>query len=172
MRWSDCILQRVEDEEVEKTQATFHRKPQPYGSMGRATDLHSGGRGFESSWWTDFFFLSKINTFVYTFFFFNSALITLLLGITSMYQNRTWAKLNARLLGTRICWLLIDSCFRSFITARWRHWCGGKTVNSCCTFLLKPRRQTLVNHLSCGFSPTLSQTFFFRFWTFLKHIFF
>ena len=34
----------------------FHRKPQPYGSIGSATDSHSGGRGFESSWWTDFFF--------------------------------------------------------------------------------------------------------------------
>ena len=78
--------------------------------------------------WTDFFW--KINTFAYTFFL-NSALITLLFGITSTHRNGTWAKLNARLLGTRICWLLIDSCFRLFITARWRHWCRGKAVNSC-----------------------------------------
>ena len=68
-------------------------------------------------------------------------------------------------------WLLIDSCFGSFITVRWRHWCRGKTVNSCCTFLSKPRWQTLVNHFSCGFNPTLSKTFFFSFWTFLKHVF-
>ena len=61
MRWSACVLQRVEDEEVEKTRATFHRKPQPCSSMGRAADLHSGGRRFESSWWTPFFF-SKINS--------------------------------------------------------------------------------------------------------------
>jgi len=31
-------------------------------------------------------------------------------------------KLNARHLGTWICWLLIDSCFHSFITACWKHW--------------------------------------------------
>ena len=48
---SECSDQiAFEDEEMEKTQAIFHRKPQPYGSMGRATDLHSGGRRFESSW--------------------------------------------------------------------------------------------------------------------------
>jgi len=35
-------LQWVEDEEVEKTQAKFHQKPQPYNSMGRTVDLHSG----------------------------------------------------------------------------------------------------------------------------------
>ena len=87
-------------------------------------------------------------------------MITLLLGITSTHRNGTWAKLNARLLGTRICWLLIDSCFHSFITLHWRHWCREKTVNSCCAFLPKPLRQTVVNHLSCGFNPNLSQTFF------------
>jgi len=71
-------------------------------------------------------------------------LITLLLSIPSTHRNETWAKLNARHLGTRICWLLINSYFCSFITARWRHWCKGKTVNSCCTFLSKPHRQTVV----------------------------
>ena len=111
-----------------KNSSNIPLKPQPYSSMGRAADLHSGGRRFESSWWTDFFW--KINTFAYTFFL-NSALITLLLGITSTHRNGTWAKLNARHLGTRICWLLIDSCFGSFITARWRLWCRGKTGNSC-----------------------------------------
>ena len=50
MRWPVGVLQRVKGDEVEKIRATFHRKPQPYSSMGRATDLHSGGRGFESSW--------------------------------------------------------------------------------------------------------------------------
>jgi len=53
--------------------------------------------------------------------------------------------------------------------ARWRHWCREKTVNSCCTFLSKPRRQTVDNHLSCGFNSSLSQTYF---WTILEHIFF
>jgi len=90
--------------------------------------------------------------------FLKSALIALLLGIPSTHRNRTWAKLNARHLGTRLWWLLIDSCIYLFITVRWRHWCREKTVNSCCTFLSKPRRQTVVNHLSCGFNPT---TFFF-----------
>jgi len=50
MRWQACILQRVEGNEVEKTQATFHQKPQPYSSMGKAADLHSGGHGFKSYW--------------------------------------------------------------------------------------------------------------------------
>jgi len=165
MRWSGCVLQQVEDEEVEKTRATFHRKPQPCGSMGRATEEVAGLNPAGEQ-----IFFSKINTFAYTFFLI-SALMTLLLGITSTHRNRTWAKLNAHLLGTRICWLLIDSYFGSFIAARWRHWCRGRTVNSCRTFLSKPHRQTLVNHLNCGFNPTLSQTFFFSFWTFLKHVF-
>ena len=56
MQWSACVLRLLEDEEVEKTQATFYLKPQPYSLMGKATDLHSGGRGLESRWWTDFFF--------------------------------------------------------------------------------------------------------------------
>ena len=132
--------------------------------MGRAPDLHSGGRGFESSWWTDFF---RKSILLRTHFL-NSALITLLLGITSTHRYGNWAILNTRLLGTRICWLLIDSCFCSFITVRWRHWCRGKTVNSCCTFLSKSRRQTVVNHLSSHPKPN----FFFGFWTFLKHFFF
>jgi len=38
-----AFCSRLKTEEVEKTRATFHRKPQPYGSMGRATDVHSGG---------------------------------------------------------------------------------------------------------------------------------
>ena len=114
MQWSDCILQQVEDEEVEKTRATFHRKPQPYSSMGRAADLHSGGRGFESSWWTLFFL--KINTFCMHIFK-SPALIALLLGIPSMHQ---WAKLNTRYLGTRLViangYLLLFICsfVRSF----------------------------------------------------------
>ena len=114
-----------------------------------------------------FFFFPKINTFCMPVFF------PLLFSFPSMHRNGTWAKLNARHLGTQIWWLLNDSFFHSFITARWRYWCREKTVNSCYTFLSKPRRQTVVNHLSCGFNPTLSQTFFFSsFWTFLKHVFF
>jgi len=74
-----------------------------------------------------------------------------------MHRNETWAKLNACHLGTRLWWLLNDSCFHLFITAPWRHWCREKTVNR---FLSKPPRQTVVNHLRCGFNPTRSQTFF------------
>jgi len=77
-------------------------KPQPHGSMGRATDLHSGGRKFEFSRWTEFFL--KINIFCIHVL----ALITLLLGIPSMHWNGTWAKLNACHLGTRICWWLMN----------------------------------------------------------------
>ena len=48
-----------------RSQATFHWKPQyTYSSMGSATDLHSGGREFESSWWTDFF--SQKSYFLHT----------------------------------------------------------------------------------------------------------
>jgi len=97
---------------------------------------------------------------LHTHFFLNSALITLLLDIPSTHGNGTRAKLSARNLGTRICWLLIDRYFCSFIIAHWRHWCRGKTVNSCCTFLSKPRRQTMVNHLSCGYNPHPKPNFF------------
>ena len=152
MRWSACILQPLEDEEVEKTRATFHRKPQPYGSIGSATDLHSGGRGFESRWWTDFFFeYQYFCKHVFLEFYYSillqlysvqhwrsaatcaaaySILTTLLLRIPSTHRSGTWAKLNAHNLGTRICWLLTDSCFGSFITAHWSQWCRGKTGNT------------------------------------------
>jgi len=70
-------------------------------------------------------------------------------------------KLNPRLLGTRIWWLLIDSCFGSFITARWRHWCRGRTGNTCYFLWCIPGRQTVVNQLSCGFNPRLSLFFSF-----------
>ena len=160
MRWSDCVLQQVEDEELEKTRATFHQKPQPYGSMVRATDLRSW---VQIQLLTRFFF-SKINTFCIQVFK-SPALIALLLGISSTHRNRTWAKLNARHLGTQLWCLLMDICFCSFFTVRWKHRCREKTKNSCNTFLSKPRRQTVVNQLSCGFNPSLSQN------QFLDHFF-
>jgi len=159
MWWSTCVLQRLEDKEVEKTRATFHRKPQPYSPMGRAADLHSGGHGFEFSWCTLFFL--KINTF-WIHFFKSPALIALLLGTPSMHQNKTWAKLNACHLETRL-WLMgyLRSFFTaSFFTACWRHRCREKTKYSCGTFLSKPHRKTVVNQLSCRFNHSLSQTFF------------
>jgi len=93
--------------------------------MGSATDLHSGGHGFESTWWTEFF--SQKWYFLHACFL----TISLLLGIPSTHQNRTWAKLSARHLGTWICWLLMDICFSSSFTACWRHWCREKMGNSC-----------------------------------------
>jgi len=171
MRWSDCVLQQVEGEELDRTQATFHRKPQPYGSMGRASDLHSGGRGFRIQLVNRFFFYLKINTFCIHAFK-NSVLMTLLLGIPNTHRNGTWAKLNVRHLGTRLWLLLIYSCFCSFFTACWRHWCRGKTGNSCyLLWYINPRRQTVVNQLSCGFNPCLNPTFF-QFLDLLEHIFF
>ena len=55
-------MQQVEDEEVEKTRATFHQKPQLYGSMGRATDLHSGSNPAGEQ-----IFFQKSVLFAYTF---------------------------------------------------------------------------------------------------------
>ena len=139
MRWSACILHWVEDKEVEKTRATFHRKAQHIPSK------------------------TKIILFTQTIFW-NSALIALLLGIPHMHRNGTWAKLNTRHLGTRIFWLLMDIYFCSFFIAHWRHWWREKTGNgcvmSCVKFLSKPRRQTVVNQVSCGFNPHLNRTFF------------
>jgi len=111
MQWSACFLQPLEDEEMEKTRATFHRKPQPYSLMGSATDLHSGGHGFESSWRTDFFF--KNQYFLHTNFF-NSALIPLLLGIPSTHWNRTWSG-NSNMLRLPLVGDVLDHvlCFMS-----------------------------------------------------------
>ena len=36
----------------------------------------------------------------------------------------------------------------------------------CGTFLAKPRRQTVINQLSCWFNPCSSETFFFQFMDF------
>ena len=84
----------------------------------------------------------------------------LLLGIPSMHWNGTWEKLNASHLGTRLWWLLMDIFFCWFFTARWRYWCKEKTGNRCGTFLSKPRRQTVVNQLSCGLNPSQNQTYY------------
>ena len=138
--------------------------------MGSSTDLHLGGPGFESSWWTDFFF--KYHYFLPTRFFSTSTLIALLLGIPSMHRNGTWVKLNAHHLETQLWWLLMDIYFHSFFTVRWRHWSSQKIGNSCGTFLSKPRRQTVINQLSCGLNPSPSQTFFSVSWSFYSMFFF
>jgi len=72
-------------------------------------------------------FFLNINTFASTFFriqFWQDCYF-------AFQAHGTWAKLNACNLGTRICWLLIDSCFGSFITVCWKHWCEGKLGNTC-----------------------------------------
>ena len=47
---------RVEDEEeIEKLKQHSIKTYSSNSSMGRATDLHSGGHGFKSSWKTVFF---------------------------------------------------------------------------------------------------------------------
>ena len=58
------------------------------GSMGRATELHSGSQWFRSSWWVVFFF--NITLFSYMYMFFFSAFIPRLLGIPSMH----WSKIK------------------------------------------------------------------------------
>jgi len=78
---------------------------------------------------TDFFFFENQYFLETRFFFkfnFDSAVIW-------HSKHGTWAKLNARHLGTRICWLLIDSCFFSFFTVHWRHWYWTAVVHSCQT---------------------------------------
>jgi len=103
MQWSDSVLQRVEDEEVEKTRATFHRN---YSHMAQWVEQLTCIQEVTDS-----------NPASEQIFFRKLALIALLLGIPSMHQNGIWVKLNARHLGMRICWLQIDSCFHLFITA-------------------------------------------------------
>ena len=123
-----------------------------YGSIVRATELHSGDCRFESRCWTDFF-SSKISTF-YIHVFLKFSFDNTVPWHSKHASKQDLSEIKCTSSGN---WLLNDSCFHSFITARWRHWCREKkTVNSCCTFLSKPPRWTLGNYLSCGFNPTLS----------------
>ena len=103
MQWSACILQWVEDEEVEKNQATFHQKPQPYSSMDRAADCIQEVAGSNPA------------------SFLKSSLIALLLCIPSMHRKGIWTKLNARHLGTRLWWLLMDiQCVKGTVERKQR----------------------------------------------------
>ena len=108
------------------------------------------------------FFLKSV-LFAYTFF--KVSFDSTVTWHSKLALKRDLSKLNTCHLGTWLWWLPIDICFCLFFTARWRYWCREKTGNSCGAFLSKPRRQTVVNQLSCGFNPSLNQTFF-RFWTF------
>ena len=83
MRGTDCILQWVEDEEVEKTQATFienHRHMAQWVEQLTCIQKVAGSN-------KQIFFRKSI--LLRTRFFLNSALITLLLGIPSTHRNRT-----------------------------------------------------------------------------------
>ena len=105
---------------------------------------------------------------VNTFFFEKQYL---LLGTPRMHRSGTWAKLNARHLGIQICWLLMEICFCSSFTARWRHWCRGKTGNSChCSVV-----HSCQNHVdkNSGYqlsNPCLSLTSGSRFFLFFSFI--
>ena len=148
MQWSDCGLK------TKKWRKLKQHSIENYSCMAQwveqltcIQEVVSLNPAYEQ-----IFFL-KISTFCIHVFFLNSALITLLLGIPSMHWNGTGAKLNTPHLGTWLWWLLIDSCFHSFITARWSHCCREKTVNNCCTFLPKPLRQTMVTTSAVGSIP-------------------
>ena len=124
MRWSACVLQPLEDEEVEETRATFHQKPQPFSSMGSATNLHSGGRGFESRWWTNFFeYQYFLQTRFLEFSFDNTVTLH-----SKHASKRDLSEIKCTSYGN-LNMLII--CFCSSFTVRWRHWCRGKTENAC-----------------------------------------
>ena len=106
-------------------------------------------------------FFPKINTFCMHIFLMSSFDSSF-----AWHSNALKWDLSELKQGIRLWWLLMDICFHLFFTAHWRHRCREETKNSCGTFLSKPRRQTVVNQLSCGFNPSLSQTFF-SFCTFL-----
>jgi len=93
-----------------------------YSPVNRAADLHSGGRGFKSSWWTVFFF--KDQYFLHTCFLKSSFDST----VTWHIKNGIWAKSNTSHLRTRICWLLNDSCFGRSLQ---QHVEGTGVGNSC-----------------------------------------
>ena len=103
-------------------------------SIGRMTDLHSGGRWVWVQVVHSFFFW-KSHLFAYMSLKFSS-------DITATWHS--WTHQNGKLT-TQIFWLLINICFCLFFTVLWRHWCGETTGNSCGTFLSKPHRQTVVN---------------------------
>ena len=106
----------------QRSWATFHWNHSTHSSTDNATDLHSESRGFGEK--------ILIILFACTFlkFSFDST-------VTWHFKHTLKWKLSARHLGTRICWLLMDICFRLFFTEHWRYWCREKTGNSCGTFL-------------------------------------
>jgi len=168
MRWSDCVLPQVEDKEVEKTQAAFYWKPQPYGSMGSAPYCIQEVVGSIPAGEQAFSFFRKSKLFAYTFFL-KFSFDTSVTWHSKHALKQNLSEIKCTLSGnSNMLIVLTDSCFCLFFTARWRHWCREKIVNSCCTFLSKPRWQTVVYHLSYGFNPSLYSVgqFFFSFWIF------
>ena len=123
----------------------WRQRRSTHNAVVRATDYREGvawGREFESQWCI---FSPKVILFAYTFFW-TLAILTLSLGIPSTHRNGTWAKLNARHLGTRkgcngyisafVCRL--QRIEGTGVEGRQ----GQNAVISCGTFLSKPHRQT------------------------------
>ena len=129
-------------------------------SMGRAADLHSGGSGFESSWWIVFFFLNVI-LFAYTFLKFNFH--TTVTWHSKHAPKQDLSKIKFTSSGNSTMVIANGYLLHLFFTACWRHWCGEKTGNSCGAFLSKPRAQQWVQ--------SQLKTNFFLFLDLLKHVF-
>ena len=161
MWWSTCILQWVEHEEVEKTRAKFHRKPQPNDSISRATDFHSGGHRFESSWWTLFLNINTFCTHIFLKFSFDN---TITWHSKQHISKRDLSEIEHTL--SRNSNMLIANWYL-LLFIDYRHWCSEKTVNSCCIFLSKPCIQQWLTTSAVGSIPPKAKLLF----QFLKHIF-
>jgi len=124
--------------------------------MGRAADLHSGGRGFKSSRWT----LSPPENqyFLLTHFLKSSFDST----VTWHASKQDLSKIKRMSSGNSTMVIANGSCIEGTGIERRQR---TAVVHSC----QKPCRQKVVNQLSCG---SLSKTFFFSFWTLFRAGFF
>ena len=104
-------------------------------SKGRAADLHSGGRGFESSWWTVFFF--ECHTFCIHFLKFSFH--TTVTWHSKHASEQDLSKIECTSSGNSTMVIANGYLLHLFFTACWRHWCGETTGNSSGAFLSKPR---------------------------------
>ena len=172
--WGNALISlhsaAVEDEVVEKTRATFHRKPQPYSSTGRAADMHSGGRGFKSSWWTLFF--SKISTFCMHVFL-KSSFDSTFSWHFKHASKRDLSKIKCT--PSENLTIVIANWYTLLFVLSLQHVEGTgverrqrtAVVHSC----QNHTDRTVVNQLGCGFNASLSHIFFFSFWTFKPYFF-
>ena len=149
MRWSDCILQRVQDEEVEKTSIKNHSHVAQWVEqltcIQEVTGSNPAGEQI-------FFFENQY--FLHTRFLkfsFDNTVTWHSKHASKQYLSEIKCTSSGNLTMEIAKWQLLSFVHYSALKAL----CREKTVNSCCTFLSKPPRQTMVNHLSCGFNPTL-----------------